>query len=440
MLVDFSFGNFKCYKGEQQFSMRRDGQSGYLPFNDISTVTAIYGANASGKSSLLDAIQFAATFAVRSYGEGSSGDRIAGRIPFLLDRSSWEKPSTFYFELITPSLVRYKYWFSINDTQVLTENLIVYRSSRPSLLFSRDMGSEGKYTNSHGQSIDFGPSFIGSKKQLWDITRENSLFLSSAAAGGNKIIEPVFSELKKISLYVARYYESEILQIRQLLREDSREKSTLQQLIKFADLGISDIELKTPQDRSEQESKSPATEEESSDNYIDARNREDSAEIVFVHSGNNLEAVFPAEYESAGTVGALSFFSMAMRAIKFGGIALVDEIDSSLHPTLVKELVRLFAEKETNPNNAQLIFTTHDVSLIDVGSSGDRVLERDQIWFVEKTGEGSEVFPATDFHVRRGENIGRNYLNDIYGALPNPKLHEVFAEFASSCKSEQSNE
>lgn len=425
MLVDFTFENFKCYRDQQAFSMRRYNRSGYAPFDDVSTVTAIYGANASGKSSLLEAMTYAARFAVNGYRSGSSGEGIA-RLPFLLDSEYATRPSTFYFELIASDERRYKYWFSIDDKQVLSEDLVVYKSSRPSTLFSRWVGDDGSYTNEHGQSIEFGPSFTGPKKQLWSITRENALFLSAAAAGGSKVIEPVYRELGKVSIYKARFYEREMPRVKRELEGGSQDAGALRSLIKFADLGIDDIGLV--------ERKTGVDEEndiaDGGDASIAQEGGKRPTDIVFLHEGKDARAMFPTGYESDGTVGALSFFSVALRSLRSGGIALVDEIDSSLHPTLVKELVLAFADRESNPNAAQLIFTTHDVSLIDVSGSEDRVLDRDQIWFASKSDGASEIFPATEFHVRRGENVGRNYLNDVYGALPDPRLHDVFLKFA----------
>lgn len=110
-------------------------------------------------------------------------------------------------------------------------------------------------------------------------------------------------------------------------------------------------------------------------------------------------------------------------------MTLIDEIDTSLHPALVKELVALYADPETNPHGSQLIFTTHDMSLINQSGSANRLLDPDQIWLVEKNKDGaSELFPVTDLSIRKGENIGKNYLNGVYGAMPRPDFHTVFSQ------------
>ncbi|HOP80770.1 MAG TPA: hypothetical protein PLZ21_09430, partial [Armatimonadota bacterium] len=102
------------------------------------------------------------------------------------------------------------------------------------------------------------------------------------------------------------------------------------------------------------------------------------------------------------------------------------------HPALVKELVALYADAETNPHGSQLIFTTHDVSLINQSGSAKRLLAPDQIWLVEKNKEGvSELFPVTNLGIRNMENIGKNYLNGVYGAIPRPDFHTVFAQIVN---------
>ena len=107
----------------------------------------------------------------------------------------------------------------------------------------------------------------------------------------------------------------------------------------------------------------------------------------------------------------------------------MDEIDSSLHPAYVQELVELFKDPRTNPHQSQLIFTTHDVSLITRSGADERVLDQDQIWLVEKAGDGrSTLYPLTAVRTRWDENFGRNYLHGVYGASPRPEFREAFAD------------
>ena len=116
-------------------------------------------------------------------------------------------------------------------------------------------------------------------------------------------------------------------------------------------------------------------------------------------------------------------------------VGFVDEIDSSLHPNYVEELVALFKDPRTNPNQSQLIFTTHDVSLITRTGADQRVLDQDQIWFVEKNDEGnSALYPVTSIPSRWDENFGRNYMHGVYGAVPRPDFREAFIQAADGLR------
>lgn len=126
-----------------------------------------------------------------------------------------------------------------------------------------------------------------------------------------------------------------------------------------------------------------------------------------------------------------AFFFLALRQLSKESITIIDEIDTSLHPTLVKEFIELYTDPMTNPHGAQLIITTHDVSLINY-SGMMSPLNPDQIWLVEKNSDdASELYPVTDLGIRKGENIGKNYLNGVYGANPKPSFHMAFAQMMS---------
>jgi AAA15 family ATPase/GTPase len=123
---------------------------------------------------------------------------------------------------------------------------------------------------------------------------------------------------------------------------------------------------------------------------------------------------FELAYESAGTVAFLALLGPALDAIDSGGVLCVDELNSSLHPLLALEIVRLFNNPEMNKKGAQLIFNTHDVNLLD-----SEVLRRDQVWFTEKSpGGDSHLYALTDFKPRINENLKRGYLQGRYGAVP----------------------
>lgn len=139
-------------------------------------------------------------------------------------------------------------------------------------------------------------------------------------------------------------------------------------------------------------------------------------EIKTVHG--DYSRPFEIYDESAGTQAWLELLPQVLNVLSQGRTLMVDEIDTSLHPLLTSRLVGLFQEDRTNPYGAQLIFTTHDTSLLGT-MMGEEVLRRDQVWFVEKDGAGaSELYALSDFKPRKEENTERRYLRGSYGAVP----------------------
>jgi hypothetical protein len=130
------------------------------------------------------------------------------------------------------------------------------------------------------------------------------------------------------------------------------------------------------------------------------------------------EVVLPFDQESQGTRTFFELSAFIITVLKVGGVLLVDELDRSLHPHLALRIVEMFSDPATNPNNAQLIFNTHDTNLLDT-----RILRRDQIWFTEKGDDGAtRLFPLTDFRARKYENLERGYLQGRYGAVPSVRM------------------
>jgi uncharacterized protein len=114
----------------------------------------------------------------------------------------------------------------------------------------------------------------------------------------------------------------------------------------------------------------------------------------------------------------LAIATRLVGVLREGGLLCIDELEASLHPMLALEIVRLFNDPKHNPKGAQLIFTTHDTSLIG-NVAGEAPLRRDQIWFTEKDqGGATKLYPLTDFHPRREENLERGYLQGRYEAIP----------------------
>lgn len=428
MLLNFSFSNYRSFRDSQQFSFEPiAGKKEQGPVR----VAAVYGANATGKSDFIEAIKFVSVFVRSGYSSGDGQSRIP-ITPFLLDSNSPNKESEFSieFEIYSSkyeSDIKYEYSFGITKSEVTYENLIAYYSQQPSLLFER-ISEDG------GQSIKFGSAFVGPKKQLWKITRDNALFISVAAAAGCDVIQPVYSALTDgIAYYNAPGYLAELTAIKKLFLNDKPKAQMLATLLKFADIGIDDLDMRQAEGLIGV--KDPFVDQSEIPEDVRRQMSEDfkwsfAYDLYFHHRGLDGGNWFSSAQESEGTKAALAFFSVALRSLEQGDLTVIDELDLSLHPTLLRDFVALFSDATTNPNGAQLIFTTHDVSLMTRTSSIDEVLDRDQIWFVEKDPDGaSQLIAAMEYSPRASENIGRNYLNGVYVPLPNPSFHQVVAGY-----------
>lgn len=434
MLIDFSFSNYKSFLEEQSFTMSGSRKS------DVSTVAAIYGANAGGKTNFLQALSFMSSlvragFRSEAQAEGLQYHPFALNRVSAVDSKSSEDPSTFLVEF-TAEGQKYRYWFSQNSSEILEENLVVYRklksgvSTHPSLLFNRE----------RGKAFQFGTLFKGPKRQLEQVVRPNTLVLSAAATMGIQAVQPAYDFfVKQISFNDATAFDVELRAITDHLEKDPEFAANLSSLVAYADFGIDGLSVASSQVsdsvRKQLKIMTQGLIKDSPGQRIKINFPDLEKHLVFQHKGEidgePALADLAVTEESRGTLAALSFFSLALRALSHPTVLLTDEIDSSLHPVLVREFIRLFRDKTTNPFGSQLIFTTHDVTLLSKGDEPDRVLDRDEVWFAEKNRQGcSEIYPLTDLGVRTSENYGRNYLEGVYGATPHPNFHTAFTHIA----------
>ena len=189
-------------------------------------------------------------------------------------------------------------------------------------------------------------------------------------------------------------------------RGKDRHRKQVEALLRVADLGVSGLRI----------DRSPATEQQ----------------IRLLHHSGVGEPV-PLDFgrqESLGTFVWFSFLGPLLTVLDHGSVLLVDELDASLHPVLAAEVIRLFQDPAANPRGAQLIFTTHDATLLGT-SMVDRPIDRDQVWITAKrrTGE-TELYPLIDSRPRKDENLERGYLRGRYGGVPRVTSGELAREVA----------
>lgn len=412
MLIEFSVANFRSIRDRQTLSMAASS-SGELRGSHLIAPTSratpellasavIYGANAAGKSNLIAALDFAQTFVVNSAKQGQKGDAI-GVAPFLMDSVSTGKPSEFELVFVEDG-VRYQYGFAVTGKRVESEWLLAFPNGRAQTWFEREAGED---------DWKFGPNFKGQRKVWQEATRDNALFLSTAVQLNAEQLSPVFDWFRKRLHIIARYarfgadFSVDQCDAKSGLREQVLE------FMRVADLGISSIKVDK---RKFDPSMLP--------DHLDGPVREqilkdmqdkDIRDVRFVHQGKNgSQVLIDLSDESGGTQKLFAMAGPVLDVLSHGYVLFVDELDTSLHPLLMRHVISLFHNPEINTQGAQLVFSTHDTSVLDAS-----VFRRDQIWFVEKDRDmASHLYPLTDFHPRKGENFERGYLKGRYGALP----------------------
>ncbi|RDG36407.1 AAA family ATPase [Streptomyces corynorhini] len=400
MLLSFRVANHGSLREPQELNL----VPAYGDDRPAVPVVALFGANASGKSTVVDAFRFFKGAVRESQARWLPGAPVPRR-PFLLDHTSRSEPSSYGVDLLLDG-VRYVYGFGVTDTEVTEEWLYAYPKGRKRVLFERE-----------GLGMTYGATLTGERVAAERLMRPNSLYLSAAAQSSHKQLSAIWGELGGTVLdddtrdivssgggHVVWVYEA-LASVGLPVGKD---------LLAAADLGVHGI-------RSGSE-RNPAAEKIS---HLQKSRMPDEAHnamaltLEFVHRVGDEEFALPVEAESAGTKTWLTMATTALVDILNGHTMWVDEIDVSLHPLLTAKLLTLFQDPELNQRNAQLIFTTHDASLLGT-MLGDQVLRRDQVWFVEKDAKtgASELYPLTDFKPRKGENFERRYLAGSYGAVP----------------------
>ncbi len=412
MLVEFRIKNFRSLRDEQVLSLVASSEKTLLDTHALDTglkaaphllkSAVVYGANASGKSNLIKALQYMRGVVLESAAlqPGQTFDRLHS---FKLDATSGSQPTEFEVTFIL-SGVRYQYGFAMNAQRIVSEQLLVYKAFKPQRWFERHFDAES------GKDVyEFGPSLKGAKN-LWEgATRSNALFLSVAVQLNSEALRPVFDWFaNRLVIFNEQSPLSPALSV-QMLKQESQRKAICE-FLRAADISIADIEVATKQAMVHTISFDLASgkrEETAGEQAVD--------EVKFHHITEQGKAVFDLVDESSGTQKLLFLTGPILDILNKGITLVVDELDTSLHTLLVQALVRLFHRPEVNIGGAQLIFSTHDTSLLNAYG----LFRRDQVWFVEKRqDQSSSLYPLLDFSPRKNEALERGYLQGRYGALP----------------------
>jgi len=367
----------------------------------ILPTIGIYGANASGKSNILQAFAFMLRMVLKSHANGSATGGIA-RTAFKLDPDVLKQPSHFDCDVLIDT-VRYHYGFIIDDEKVREEWLYAYPAKHRQIWFHRQYHEEPTFY--------FGKFLKGKNKTIEALTRDNSLFLSAAAQNNHQ-------QLSKIYRYFEENYDFRLNAEHGFEHVEARYidngmiKTPIIEFLKGADTGIieAQVEKGGVTDKSIIENIRTALEENSE---LKNANLNDTLRLSHQNLGGK-EIFLKLGDESRGTLQLLTLLGPLFDALERGKVILIDELDTSMHSLLSLQLLKLLNSPTSNKGNAQLIFTTHDTNLLD-----GAVLRRDQIWLTEKNKKGAtHLYPLTDIRTRHTDNFEKGYLQGHFGGIP----------------------
>ena len=414
MLLRFGVSNHLSIRDFQELSFvassLKDRDEGLIPCaaapkGAVVPAAVIYGANASGKSNLMTAMGIMLIMVRDSHQHGRPGGGVL-RQPFALDPACAGKPSRFEIDFVVDG-VRHHYGFEASDDAFESEWLYDFPRSHRRTLFERE-----------GGEFRFGRGLKGRNAVIADLTRPNSLYLSAGAQNGHEQLSRVFGYFQSIRGAHAVAIPGVVASV--LLVGKELDRRVIDFLGRIG-TGIVAYRRKEIEDADE-------TEAFQRDVLTAIKKRVDvpadlaavmggdwRTAIELAHLGRDGEQVYlDLDMESAGTRRLLFVLGPAFRALDEGTPLFVDELDASLHTQAAEAVLRLFCSPETNPKGAQLVATTHDTNLMR-----SPLLRRDQLWFTEKDAAGAtRLYPLTDIRTRKGDDIGKGYLQGRYGAVP----------------------
>ena len=416
LLIEFSIKNFRSFEKEAILSLLATSDK-LLPKNVIKTKTlkkekllksaVLYGGNASGKTNVLLALNYLVKFVLFSH-FNQKGD-LLDYFPFKFNKKTITQPTEFIITFIKDD-VKYIYSLSHNDKAILNESLYYYPKGRKATIFIRS-------------NID-GFTFIKDKSRQRDISEKtpaNVLYLSRATQFDYDLVSKAFDWFKD-NLQVIGPTDHPYLKdfTFDLMQKSHDFKTKVLKALNYADIGIEDIKAK-------------ASREE-----LDSMPKDFPMELQMKKSGTSIEKIFketrsiimyhngiPLNYfqESEGTQRLFSLIGLWIDALENGRILIVDELDTKLHHLLNILLINLFHDPSQNKTNAQLVFSTHNLNLLD-----RKFFRRDQIWFTEKnpSTQSTELFSLVEYNPRNDKNYQNGYLAGRYGGLPYIKSYKVF--------------
>lgn len=415
MILEFTVKNFRSIEdetfdltGSNKIKEFNDNVRNLDKSTDVLKSLIIYGRNASGKSNLLNAINLLRVL-VCSSSDFKHSQEVLGYEPFTFDLSLVNKPTEFEIVFITKDNLKFKYNIVFNLQKIISEALYYFPKNKPAKLFLRE----------ENKPISYGEHYSGSKKAIENDLLPNQLFLSKSAKNNiNLLREAYVFFLLEIEIYIFEDNNIDNFLLNTFSKfifenKDKDFKVNINRLLQASDVNIIDFKI-------EKYDYNKIKNSEVIPKEIINKIEENPYSIRTYHKSfeneNEVQSkTIPLSSESLGTQKLFVIGGLIIRALKNGSIVIIDELDKGLHPLLTKLLIKLFHSKKTNPNNAQLIFASHDSSLLD-----NELFRRDQIYFTEKDYFGkTSVYRLSDIKgVRKDVPYDKWYLSGRFSAIP----------------------
>ncbi|MCL5037847.1 MAG: ATP/GTP-binding protein [Chloroflexi bacterium] len=439
MLISFTLENWKSFRNEVTFSMiagREKQHNDRVPEIKkykmrVLPISAVYGGNASGKSNLFKALEFSKKIIVN----GLKLERPIPVDPFRLDPSCKKKPSNFSFMILIKDNL-YEFSFSVTRKSVLKEKLVQIKSSNEYKLYERA-----------GNKISFGKPFDNDDrlKFVFEGTRDNQLFLNNSVTQKVDSFKPVYDWFKNSLVLISP--ESEYMGLRNYIQKDHPSNKKMIDTLSSLDTGIHGLEEKPVRIDSVPALKDfpikiieENTEEDiglvlsfSGDRYLFTLEGDKIIVKKLFTSHRNIEGKnisFEMSDESDGTIRTIdlipAFISLSEPCSNF--VFFIDEINRSLHTLLIRQLLESYLESCSKDSRSQLIFTTHDVLLMD-----QDLMRRDEMWVTEHDREGSStLYSFNEFkEIRYDKDIRKSYLQGRLGGVPRILLKGALSDYTS---------
>ena len=413
MLLSFSVENFYSYRERQTLSLlaedREDLIENTIPIDApalrghrIVKFAGIYGANASGKTNFLLAFHRLTEIVANSAKESTSADQLL-ITPFQLD-DAWAKRPTHFSATFVIDNVVYVYDVSLSKDRIHSEELTAFPKTHPQRLFSRRV-------NSHGKSQwHFSRTHFRRDKALESRTRHNSLYLSVGALFNHPQLAMISEYFCRCSLRAPHSADTDFIKLMSRCDTDTKFTRWASEMLSTAHTGVAALRLRDVDIHDPHLAHLLLAQRDTTKPHSFG-----AKEMQVAHVKSDGQTVWwPMRWESQGTKQLLSLLRSWYDILNQGGLVLVDEIEASLHPLLCRRLLTMLAETRPSEHHGQLIFTTHDATLLDLS-----ILRRDQIILAEKSGDGAtQLVSLLHYTPRAGEALQKGYLSGRYGAIP----------------------